>query len=119
MLALAAEDPDGLGVVDLDGEDGDLLLGGASSNGHEAGPDAGNRAVDLGNRRARVVKVGLCDGVVASPELELDHGTGSSLDVVWEVLDGRLADHTGHGVLTNGDDLDVDGYKEGNVSLMV
>lgn len=109
MLALTAKDPDRLGIVDHDGEDGDLLLGGASSHGHEAGPDAGNRAVDLGNGRARVVKVGLCDGVVASPELELDHGTGSSLDVVREVLDGGLADHTGHGVLANGDDLDVNG----------
>lgn len=109
MLALTAEDPDRLGVVDLNGENGDLLLGSAGGHGHEAGPDASNRAVDLGNRRARVVKVGLCDGVVTSPELELDHGTGSSLDVVRVVLGGRLTSHTSHGVLTNGNDLDVDG----------
>lgn len=119
MLALTAEDPDRLSVVDLDGEDGDLLLVGASSNGHEAGPDAGNRAVDLGNGRTRVIKVGLCDGVVASPELELDHGTGSSLDVVRVVLGGRLSSHTSHGVLTNGNDVDVNGLKEGNVSLVI
>lgn len=109
MLALTAENPDGLGVVDLDGENGNLLLGSAGSNGHEAGPDARNRTVDLGNWRARVVEVRLCDGVIASPELELDHGTGSSLDVVRVVLDGRLTSHTSHGVLTNGNDLDING----------
>lgn len=109
MLGLAAEDPDGLGVVDHDGEDGDLVLGGPGSNGHEAGPDAGNGAVDLVNRRARVVKVGLGDGVVTGPELELDHGPRSSLDVVGVVLEGRLTGHASHGVLAHGDDLDING----------
>lgn len=109
MLGLAAENPDGLGVIDHDGEDGDLVLGGASSNRHEAGPDTSDRAVDLGNGRAGMVKVGLGDSVVAGPELELNHGSGSSLDVVGVVLESGLTGHTGHGVLTNGDDLDVDG----------
>lgn len=109
MLALAAVDPDRLGVVDHDGEDGDLLLGGPGSNGHVAGPDAGDGAVDLVDGRARVVKVGLRDGVVAGPELELDHGPRSSLDVVRVVLESGLTGHTSHGVLANGDDLDIDG----------
>lgn len=101
VLSLAAENPDGLGIVDHDGEDGDLLLGGTGSNWHEAGPDASNGAVDLGDGSAGVVKVGLGDSVVASPELELNHGSDSSLDVVGVVLESRLTGHTGHGILAN------------------
>ena len=64
VAGLAAEEPDGFGVVDHDGEDGDLAVGGV--DGHEAGFDhgAGGRGVGLGKGDAGRVKGGLGDGVV-------------------------------------------------------
>lgn len=109
MRALATVNPDGLGVVDLDGEDWELALGLASSDGLEARGKVLLAGIGLVERDARVVEVGLGDGVVASKELELNHGAGLSGDLLGEVLEGNLAIN---GVLADRDDLDFGGLSE-------
>lgn len=61
---LAAEQPDGLGVVDSNGEDGSLGVG--LGGGHEAGFDhgRGGGGVGLAERDAGGVEGGLGDGVI-------------------------------------------------------
>lgn len=82
VLALTAVQPDRAGAVDHDGEGRDLTLGGAGSDGHEARVDTEDARVDRRDGRARIVKVGLSDSVVAGTELELDHGANRSGDSV-------------------------------------
>lgn len=106
VRTLAAEEPHRLGVVDHDGEDGNLALGNAGGDGLVRREDAQGAGVDLLDGLARVVKVGLGDGVVASEKLELDHGARLGLDLLGPKLEaGGVVD----GVAANGDDLDVDG----------
>lgn len=57
MRPLAAEQPEGFGVVDHDGEDGDLALGNAGGGRLERGVDTGNAGVDGGDGDTRIVKV--------------------------------------------------------------
>ncbi len=109
MRTLRTVQPHGLLVVDHDGEDGNLVLGGAGSGRLERRVD--DRAVAALELNAGVVKVGLGDCVIAGPELELDHGAGLGLDVLWPELEaGRVVD----GVAADRDDLDVDGYSGRN-----
>lgn len=110
MGSLAAEQPDGLGVVDHDGEDGDLTHGCAGGDRLEGGEDAGGARVDAGDGNAWVVEVGLSDGVVAGPELELDHAAGLGFNLAGEELQTGLVFA---GVLSNGDDVNIDGCKGG------
>lgn len=91
MRSLAAEDPDRLGVLDHDGEDGQLALIRASLYGLETRLESSATRGALGQRLARVVKVGLRDSMVAVQELELDHGAGLGGDLLGVVLEARLA----------------------------
>jgi hypothetical protein len=95
MHSLRTVDPDGGGIVDLDGVCSGIS--GARSNEHEAREEAGDIAVH-GDRLAWLVEGGLGDGVVASGELELNHITCVGLDVV-----GRELDRAGLGAY--GDDV--------------
>lgn len=110
MGALAAEQPDGLGVVDHDGEDRDLAHGDAGGNGLEGREDAGGAGVDAGDGDAWVVEVGLSDGMVTGPELELDHAAGLGFNLAGEELQTGLVLAR---VLSNGDDVDIDGCTRG------
>lgn len=103
VLALGAVQPHGGGALDLDGEDGDLALGGGGGDGLVSGVDALGGGVDVLDGDARVVEGGLDNGVVAAAELELDHGADGGVDLVGEELEGVV----GRG---DGDDLDVDGW---------
>lgn len=105
MGALTAVKPHGLGVVDHDGEDGNLALGFAGSCGLETGKDALLGGVAHCDGDARVVKSRLGDGMVASPELELHHGSCLSLDLLGPVLEAGLLVH---GVLADSNDLNID-----------
>lgn len=107
MRSLAAEDPDGLGVLDHDGEYGQLALVGASLDRLESRLESRAARCALGQRLARVVEVGLRDGVVAVEELELDHGAGLGCDLLGVVLETGLAVDR---VLSYGNDLNVDGW---------
>lgn len=104
--ALAAEEPHRLGVVDHDGKDGNLALGYTGGDGLVRREDTQGAGVDLLDGLARVVEVGLGDGVVTSKELELDHGARLSLDLLGPELE---ASGVVDGVAADGDDLDVDG----------
>lgn len=81
MTALSAVEPEGVGVVDLDGVGGDHAHRGRGGHGLEAGVEAGSVAVH-GDGLAWLVEGGLSDGVVASEELELDKLAWGGLDVV-------------------------------------
>ena len=80
VRSLAAEKPQGLGVVDHDGEYGKVILVGG--NRHEGGEDSRLGRVDVVDGFTRMVKVGLGHTVIAVQELELNHGTGLSLDLL-------------------------------------
>lgn len=112
MLGLTAVQPDRGGVVDHDGEGRDLALGGAGSDGLEARVDTEDARVDRRDGRARVVKVGLSDSVVAGTELELDHGANCSGDAVRRE-DQRVV------LVRDVDDLNVDTCFEVLISLAV
>lgn len=104
VRSLAAEEPEGLGVVDHDGENGDVVLVGR--DGHEGGEDSGLGGVDVVDGLARVVKVRLGQTVIAVEELELNHGTGLGLDLLGpESRTGLAVD----GVLADRDDLHLGG----------
>lgn len=107
MLTGCAVEPQRCSVVDHDGVSGDLELGSAGLDGHRARVDTGDATVDLVDGRADVVEVGLGDGVCAGPELELDHVTGSGLDLLGPVLE---ASDVVDGVPADVDDMDVNGY---------
>ena len=85
VLALAAVQPDRPGVVDHDGEDGDLAHGQAGSDGLEARVDSGDARVDRRDGRAGLLKRRLGDGVVSSAELELNHGANGGCDLLGRV----------------------------------
>lgn len=105
MRSLAAVEPDGLGIVNHDGEYGELVLGSAGSDRLKAREDALDSGVDLADGLAGVVKVRLRDGVITGKELKLDHGTGLGLDLLGPELEaGCVVD----GVAADGDDLDTD-----------
>lgn len=106
MRTLAAVEPQGLGVVDHDGKDRDFAFILASGNGHKRREDTGFGRVDLVERLAGVIKVGLRHGVVAVEELELHHGAGLGGDLLRPVLEASLVVD---GVATNRYDLDFDG----------
>lgn len=111
MRALAAVEPQGLGVVDENGVDGHLAEVAALLSRHEAGLDSsdGGAVGGLGDGHAGLVKVGLGDGVVAGPELELDHAAGGGCDLLGPVLvGGDVVDR----VVADVDDLNVNGYVE-------
>lgn len=110
MLALAAVQPDGLGILDHDGVDGDHAVSLASVYGLESGVDALDAGVDIGDGYASIVEGGLSDGVVASPELELHHSTRLGLDLVGPELEASLVID---GVHANRDDLDIGSWKCG------
>lgn len=104
--ALTAEEPHGLGVVDHDCEDGNLVLGGTGGDGLVRREDAQGAGVDLLDGLARVIEIRLGNGVVASKELELDHGARLGLDLLGPELEASgVVDR----VAANGDNLDVDG----------
>lgn len=106
VRALATVHPDGLSIIDLDGKDRKLALGFTSGDRLEARGKVLLAGVGFVHRNARVVKVGLCDGVVATKELELNHGAGLSSDLLREVLEGNLAVDR---VLADRDNLDFGG----------
>lgn len=82
MRAGGAVQPDGVGVVDTNGVDGDLSHGGASRERNEAGMDAGHVLHGLADGLARVVEGRLGNGVVATHEHELNHVASTSGDLV-------------------------------------
>lgn len=108
MLALAAEHPHGLGVVNHDSVDRDHAHVCAGLNRLEARVHALHAGVDVGDGHAGVVEVGLSDGVVTGPELELNHGSRLGGDLIGPELDVGLVAIRVH---TDGDNLDVHGYE--------
>jgi len=98
-VGLSAVDPDWLGVVDHDGEDGEL--GGADSNGHESRLDACDIRHHLANWFTWLVESGLGDSVVLDVELKLNHAARSSSDLIRRVCQGAV-------VVGDLDDLDAD-----------
>lgn len=62
VTASGAVEPDGVGILDGDGEEG--LHEGGSLNGHEAGEETSRVAGARADGRARAVKAGLSDRVV-------------------------------------------------------
>ena len=108
MLALGAVDPEGVRVVDHDGEDGDLAHGLAGGDGLVARVDSEDALVDGRDGQARVVKVGLRHRVVAAAELELDHGADGGGDLLRRELERAVGG-------ADRDDLDIDGCE--SVSL--
>lgn len=107
VLAFTTEEPHGLRIVDHDGVDGDHAHVGARFNWLVARVHALNTRVHVGDGNTGVVEVGLRDGMVSGPELELDHAAGFGSDFVGPELDARLV---GSGVQAYGNDLDVDSW---------
>lgn len=118
MASLATVEPQWAGVVDHDSIHGDVALRHASLDRHEARLDAASRgSTTVASSRCAIgdrlhggtwaVKAGLSDGVVTSPELELNHGAGLCGDALRPELGARCV--VG-GVPSNVDDLDVDGW---------
>lgn len=106
MGALAAEEPHGLGIVHHDSKDGNLALGCAGGDGLVCREDALGAGVDFIDGRARMIEVGLGEGVVTSKELELNHCSDLSFDLFRPKLEAHgLVD----GITADRDDLDVDG----------
>jgi hypothetical protein len=105
VRASAAEEPQRPGVVDHDGESGNLAHGRAGRNVLEAGPDGGASAVGSGDGgKASLVEAGLSDGVSSSPELELDHGAGCGSDSIGPELGASgIVDR----VAADGNDVEV------------
>lgn len=108
VLGLAAVQPQGLLVLDFDGVSGDHAHGHAGLDRHVTRVDALNARVDVANRNTRVVKGGLCDGVVSCPELELHHGAGLCCDLLGPELEASCICSR---VPAYGDNLDVDGFR--------
>lgn len=88
MLSLTTIEPHGCSGVYHHG----VSRGGSggSSDGHEAGVDAGEVGVH-GDGLAGSVEGGLRDGVVVGGELELDHVADGGFDVVGVVGKGSIA----------------------------
>jgi hypothetical protein len=87
VLSLAAEEPHGLLVLDGDGVGRNHALGHAGGDRHVARVDALDARVDIPDWHTRVVESRLCDCVVSCPELELDHGTGFSCNLLGPELE--------------------------------
>lgn len=73
MLALTAIQPKRFLIFNGDGVSGYHPLSRAGRHRHEAGVDALRARVDVGYGNTRVIEIGLCNGVVSHPELELHH----------------------------------------------
>jgi hypothetical protein len=98
MLCLRAIDPHGRRVVDENSISGDAQI--SHQDGHEAREDACQVGVHA-DRLARVVEVGLRDGVVLGHELKLHHIAFGGGDLVRRVSERAVRVADGY---------DVDGY---------
>jgi len=87
MLALGAVEPHRLCVLDHDSVGG--RVSGCGRDGHEARVDTGDVGVH-GNRLARLVEGGLCDGVICRRKLKLHHVAFSRGKRVRGVLEGSI-----------------------------
>jgi hypothetical protein len=106
VRALRAVDPDGSGVVDLDGVGGDISRAGGDEV--ESGEETSDIAV-LGDRLAWFVEGRLGDGVVSCGELELHHVSYGSSNVVGGVGEGSARG-------ADGDDVDGCGLSRMSMS---
>lgn len=81
MLPLAAEEPEGFVILDGDGVGRNHAHLGTRIYRLISRVDALDARVDVGDGNARVVKVGLCHGMVTGPELKLHHCSWFGCDI--------------------------------------
>lgn len=99
---LSAVDPHGGGAVDLNGEGGNHARLHGHGRGHEARVNTSGVGVEHADRSARVVEVGLRNGVVASQEMELDKVALVDPDVVGGERPGAIPSDIDDGNTTLG-----------------